>query len=322
MQSIDTSGFSNEPGVVKYDLGLNLKRKSDFNSYGYYADEERELGKEESPMLSEVDFEARIQPKTTSENYLQSEGAEEQHTKGKIGHMQEPGATYAGASSRKKSSRMGTKKDAGSTQIVSPGSQDSKKPKLFKNEFITSIGKIELVGSRNEVHFPNFMNQARNVEELSELFDRNQNLKSSRKEMNELANNLREQTRAPNLKNISFKVFNQEKDFRNMTFNHFIDVTADVDCESNEVSVKADEQKNWSNVRAFGTGFNHGIMGDPMDTNNTVNFLITNNSANNMTINASVSGENGGIPSRLSHTKSPSDFQTQSEWFVICRCVE
>lgn len=310
MQSIESSNFSNGSEAIKYDLGLNFKKKSDFNSYGYYADEEGELLGNESSRPNEMDFENRIQPKTTSENYLRSEGAEETPAKSKAGSV---GLNPKGSVQTDKSSKPETKHNLNSIQVVSPTSQDSRKPKLFKNEFITSIGRIESMGSQNKMHFPNFINRVKNVEELSELFDKNQLPKSSRKEMSQLANNLGEQTRAQNLKNISFKVFNMEKDFKNMTFNHFIDVTADVDCESKEASVKGDEQKNWSNVRAFGTGYNHGAMGDPMDTNNTVNFLITNNSANNMTVNASVSAENGGNLSRFSHTKTPSEFQTQSE---------
>lgn len=314
MQDIGTSGYSAESQGVKFDLGLHFKKKSAFNSYGYYADEEGQLAACGSKSPVEAEFENRFLQKKTSEDYLRSESAEDSDGRGALEQKTVPFVSPLkgkDGEGQTESKREGAGEGGQTKAIVSPESRKSRKPQLFRNEFITSIGRIESVRSPGEMHSPNFEHRVKHVEELSELFERRAVQKQSLGEAE--AANLKLQTQAQNLKNISFKVFDVEKDFKNMTFNHFIDVTADVGEDSREPSVKLEEQKNWSNARVFGTGYNHGVMGDTMDTNNTVNFLITNNSANNMLISPSVSVEQGAGQSRFSQGKNPSDFQTQSK---------
>ena len=329
MQDMEHSNVSMESQAIKYDIGLDFNKKSNFNSYGYYADEEKDLKENENKRISEPEFENQFL-KQTSENYLESGNADEYLAKNRLRKFQmyhsglDSDITTEKNETSINESKQGeqkleikiVKKDNNShpVSVTSPISPENKATKLFKNEYITSIGKIELQGSRNEIHYSNFVNKVNNLKELSELFDKKKiKNDSSMDNLNEIAINLQNFTQKNDLKNLSFKVFDVEKDFKNMTFNHFIDVTTDVENDSKEPSVKAEEQKNWSNVRAFGTGNNIGVMSDNMDTNNTVNFLITNNSVNYMRLDASVSTDLKNVPSKFSQTKNTSEFQTQSK---------
>jgi hypothetical protein len=329
MQDLEESIITAESEGIKYDVGLNFVKKSKFDSYGYYADEERDLKENQDQINIDLDFEDQIQKKITNENFLQSGNAEEYLARNRLRKFQmyDSGLESEDNSEKleesvdqsakiKKPAELESVKNQNfskSNKVTSPSSIDNRGTKLFKNEYITSIGRIELQSSRNEIHYSNFVNKVNDVKELSELFDKKQvKNESSMDNLHEIAINLQSKTQKKDLKNLSFKVFDLEKDFKNGTFNHFIDVTTDIEKESKEPSVKAEEQKNWSNVRAFGTGRNE-VYSDNMDTNNTVNFLITNNSANNMRFNTSISTDIKDVPSRVSQTRNTSEFQTQSK---------
>jgi hypothetical protein len=352
MQDMSQSNYSTENEAIKYDIGLNFKKKQDYDSYGYYADEEKNLKNLNSDPFNEYGVIDNFKKKMGNEVFVES-GVDEkeyliQNNRRKFQmYDSDIESTQSTTSKQRGNASSILKEDSkllGSKKVKNiPESQKNlesqhsgkKQLLLFKNEYITSIGRIDNQSSRNEILNSNFVNQVTNIQELGNLLEMKQIKEDPLKEkLEQITSNLSQINEKTKLKNLSFKVFNEETQKGIITFNHFIDVTAEVDDESiiinksqthtenNSLDVKekpegTTDAKHWSNLRAFGTGINQRIIDDSFTTNNTVNFLVTNNSANNLKLQVSNLTDITGNTGNIENPKNPSRFKTESKVLLM-----
>ena len=347
MQDLEHSNFSTENEAIKYDLGLNFKKKENYSSYGYYADEEKTLQSKKMETLKEDEMADHFKKNIGNEKLAESGFDEEcakKHQRRKFQLYRSGNEGHSGSFTRKEisdsesnghslySNNSKAINVAESQKNVQTVVSKSKSGALFKNEYITSIGRIEHPSSRGEMVNSGFVNQVNRIQELGKLLNLNTIPRTPSKDnLESVSLNLQKIAEKDKLKNLSFKVFDEVKEPRTITFNHFIDVTTEVEEVSEDDESKRDEgigskgvsqvneqeQRNWSNVRAFGTGVNQRIMDDSFTTNNTINFLATNNSINNVRLQASNLTEITNGPSNVDPVKNPSRFKTESGCFFV-----
>ena len=353
MQMIQESDYSSDSKPNTYEVGLNFKdssNKHQWDSYGYYADEER--------LLKDQQLEEEVRrDNQQAKKHFELEKDLETDFKKKIGVEQilDSGKEDQKHFSHTKNTTKGGSISTTSIHITNPNSQQNLKTEiselkkkiremtieagggneeLFRNEYLSTGKKLS---PEDEVLNQDFENQAENIRDLNMFFEKKVLTKGSDPQLEEMEiffqQNMQKKEK---LGNMSFKV-NNSPYMKLHTLNHLIDINLDSESNSKQSSEKDDvpikgDDNQWSNQRAFGTGISNAVS---MDTNNTLNFLKTNNSANMMKINSRTSSDKRLDPSedyngskisnnhsRFEYTMSRgySKYQTDSKsYYFSCR---